>query len=37
MILMRLPFPGIAHGGLEMNDVYPIIDCLPDNVKVWRL
>ena len=29
-------FPGIGNGGLTYDEVYPIIEVLPDNVHVWR-
>jgi len=28
-------FPGIGFGGLAYDDVLPIIESLPDNVRVW--
>jgi hypothetical protein len=31
-----LNYPGIGFGGLEEEDVRPIIERLPDNVHVWR-
>lgn len=31
-----LNFPGIGFGRLKEEDVLPIIEPLPDNVRVWR-
>jgi hypothetical protein len=31
-----LNYPGINHGKLSVDVVYPIIKFLPDNVTVWR-
>lgn len=36
-ITFNLPFPGIGLGGLKYEDVFKIIQDLPDNVKVWTL
>lgn len=33
---INLNYPGIGAGRLGINDVYPIIRELPDNVTVWR-
>lgn len=30
-----LNFPGIGNGKLAFDDVYPIVDALPDNVQIW--
>ena len=32
-----LNYPGINHGRLKEEDVYPIIKELPDNVYIWKL
>lgn len=32
-----MPFPGIGAGGLNVDQVMPIIQRLPDTVYVWRL
>lgn len=32
-----MPFPGIGNGGLDREQVYPLIKDLPDTVYVWRL
>lgn len=31
-----LNFPGIGYGKLEVGEVAPIIEQLPDNIHVWR-
>lgn len=31
-----LNFPGIGNGGLDREDVLPIIQQLPDNVHIWE-
>lgn len=31
-----LNFPGIGYGRLKEKEVLPIIQCLPDNVYVWK-
>lgn len=35
--IFYLNFPGINHGHLKVEDVYPIIRILPDNVYIWKL
>lgn len=32
-----MPFPGIGAGGCTFDEIYPIIEDLPDTVYVWRL
>lgn len=34
--LYAVNFPGIGYGGLSESEVLPIIQCLPDNVEVWK-
>lgn len=29
-------FPAIGYGRLNIEHVMPIIECLPDNVNIWR-
>lgn len=31
----HLPFPAISNGGQRVDDVLPLIQCLPDNVIVY--
>jgi len=31
-----LNFPGIGNGGLNQDEVMPIVNQLPDNVHIWR-
>jgi len=33
---IRLNFPGIGNGGLDIKDVKPLLLGLPDNVTIWR-
>ncbi len=35
-ITVALNFPGIGYGGLNRNEVLPIISILPDNVEIWE-
>lgn len=30
-----LNFPGVGNGGLDKEDVRPLLMCLPDNVHIW--
>jgi len=32
---INLPFPGVGCGGLNLSEVYEVIDILPMNVTVW--
>ena len=32
-----MTYPAIANGGRTVDEIYPIIQHLPDNVNVWRL
>lgn len=32
---IHLNFPGIGYGGLDIQNVLPIVSKLPDNVNVW--
>lgn len=34
---ISLNYPGVGNGGLSMDVVRPLIECLPDNVTVWTL
>lgn len=34
---IHLNFPGIGNGGLKRSNVLPLLERLPDNVKVWEL
>jgi len=36
-IMIHVNYPGIGLGRLSVNDVYPIIEELPDNVVVWSI
>ena len=33
---VHLNFPGIGNGGLNRDDVLPIVQTLPDNVHIWE-
>ncbi len=33
---VALNFPGIGYGGLNKDEVLPIISILPDNVEIWE-
>lgn len=35
-ITVNLNFPGIGLGGLQRSVVLPVIEWLPDNVRVWE-
>ena len=32
-----MTYPGIGHGGRTVDEIYPIIQGLPDNVNMWRI
>jgi len=34
---IALPFPGISHGGLNRNDILPLLSELPLNIDIWEL
>lgn len=33
--IFHLPFPAISNGGQSVDDVLPLLKCLPDNVIVY--
>lgn len=34
--IVHMPFPGIGYGGLKKEEIYPIVDVLPDTVNIWE-
>lgn len=34
---VHMNFPGVGHGGLKFNDVYPMVANLPDNVFLYKV
>lgn len=34
-IRVDIPLPGCGNGGLKLNQVKSILECLPDNVFIW--
>lgn len=34
-VTFHLNFPGIGNGGLEREEVEPLLEILPDNVNLW--